>query len=294
MTRRGNGLSAESYAPLADLAPPLADAMLDALREEGVAAYAVRLNSEEDGGVASEPGPGERPTDRLFVDADARSRAELVLLERLPLEEPPGDTVFGEDLLGDEAEPARGTPAEPAAGALTARGTEPDGTGRDGPGRDGTARDEDEIWQQIVAGYEADAETRTWPDREDLGSPGEPRSPAARVIRPADPILSRPDISGDLPPDEGPPAGARNEDELHYVPPPPPPLPKTDGTGRLAWTALFGGPAYMLVASLIGWEIPGWAAFAAVGAFIGGFVTLVVRMGDRPPPDSGPDDGAVV
>lgn len=277
MTRRGNGLSAESYAPLADLAPPLADAMLDALREEGVAAYAVRLNSEEDGGVADEPGPGERPTDRLFVDADARSRAELVLLQRLPLEEPPGGG-------GEEAEPVRGPAAEPAAGALTARDTEPAGGDRD----------EDEIWQQIVAGYEADAETRTWPEREDLGSSGEARSPGARVIRPAEPILSRPDAGGDLPPDEGPPAGTRDEEELHYVPPPPPPLPKTDTTGKFAWSALFGGPAYMLIASLIGWEIPGWAAFVAVGAFIAGFVTLVVRMGDRPPPDSGPDDGAVV
>lgn len=277
MTRRGNGLSAESYAPLADLAPPLADAMLDALREEGVAAYAVRLNSEDDGGMADEPGPGERPTDRLFVDADARTRAELVLLRRLPLEEP----------TGEGPESVRGTPAEAAGGALTAHDTE----------RDGQGRDEDEIWQQIIAGYETDSETRTWPEREDLGSPGpsgEARTPGARVIRPADPILSRPEVSGDLPADEGPPAGARDEDELHYVPPPPPPLPKTDTTGKLAWTALFGGPGYMLVASLLGWEIAGWAAFVAVGAFIAGFVTLVVRMGDKPPPDSGPDDGAVV
>ncbi|MQA96547.1 MAG: hypothetical protein GEV11_18565 [Streptosporangiales bacterium] len=280
MTRRGNGLSAESYAPLADLAPPLADVMLDALREEGVAAYAVRLNSEEDGGVADEPDPGERPTDRLFVDADARNRAELVLLRRLPLEEP----------TGEGTDPVRGaSPGEPATGALTARDT--------GPGTSGG--DEDEIWQQIVAGYEADAETRTWPEREDLGSPGEagePRTPGARVIRPADPILSRPDVTGDLPdePGEERPAGTRDEEEQHYVPPPPPPLPKTDTTGKLAWAALFGGPGYMLVASLLGWEVAGWAAFIAVGAFIAGFVTLVVRMGDRPPPDSGPDDGAVV
>ncbi len=40
MNRRGNGLSADTYAPLVDLAPHLADAMLAALGEAGVAAYA--------------------------------------------------------------------------------------------------------------------------------------------------------------------------------------------------------------------------------------------------------------
>ena len=34
--------------------------------------------------------------------------------------------------------------------------------------------------------------------------------------------------------------------------------------------------------------------FTAVAAFIGGFVALVVRMGDGPPSDSGWDDGAVI
>jgi hypothetical protein len=31
-----------------------------------------------------------------------------------------------------------------------------------------------------------------------------------------------------------------------------------------------------------------------VFAFMAGFVTLVARMKDRPPNDTGPDDGAVV
>jgi len=38
------------------------------------------------------------------------------------------------------------------------------------------------------------------------------------------------------------------------------------------------------------WDVPSWAAFSAVAAFIGGFVALVLRMGDEPPDD----DGAVV
>jgi hypothetical protein len=42
------------------------------------------------------------------------------------------------------------------------------------------------------------------------------------------------------------------------------------------------------------WHMEGWALFTAVAAFIGGFVALVVRMGDDRPNDSGWDDGAVL
>jgi hypothetical protein len=104
-----------------------------------------------------------------------------------------------------------------------------------------------------------------------------PGPPQVRIIRPAAP----------QPP---PPA----EEDEHFVPPPPPPLPKLDPVSKGAWAALFGGPAYLLVAVLVGWQIPSIAAFIAVAAFVGGFATLVVRMDDRPPDDSGPDNGAVV
>ena len=74
----------------------------------------------------------------------------------------------------------------------------------------------------------------------------------------------------------------------------PPPLPTLDPVTKGAWAALFGGPAYLLIATMAGWAVPGWAAFLAVGAFVAGFAILVIRMGDRPPRDSGPDDGAVL
>jgi hypothetical protein len=104
-----------------------------------------------------------------------------------------------------------------------------------------------------------------------------PAQPPTRIVRPAAPAAR-------------PPAG----DDEHYVPPVPPPLPPLDPVSKGAWAALFGGPGYLLLAVLLGWVVPSWAAFCAVGAFVGGFATLVVRMGDRPPGDSGPDDGAVV
>jgi hypothetical protein len=88
--------------------------------------------------------------------------------------------------------------------------------------------------------------------------------------------------------------GSAGADEDHYVPPPPLPLPPLDPVAKGAWVALFGGPVYLLLAVMVGWAVPGWAAFGAVAAFVGGFATLVVRMGDEPPRGSGPGGGAVV
>jgi hypothetical protein len=104
-----------------------------------------------------------------------------------------------------------------------------------------------------------------------------PPAPQLRIIRPASPAPFPP-----------------GDDDDHFVPPDPPPLPRLDPLTKGAWVALFGGPAYLLIAVMVDWQVPGWAAFCAVAAFIGGFATLVVHMGDRPPRDSGPDDGAVV
>jgi hypothetical protein len=61
-----------------------------------------------------------------------------------------------------------------------------------------------------------------------------------------------------------------------------------------AWVALFGGPAYLLTATLASWTVAGWALFLAIAAFVGGFTVLALRLGDRPDDDSGPDNGAVV
>lgn len=169
--------------------------------------------------------------------------------------------------------------------------------------------DEDEVWRQIVASFndtaERDSADQPWPDSENL-----PAGPPRRVIKQSDEedLLREDDPAGDLL--EGPRGDPRAEDpageesghedspgedeEGHYVPPPPPPLPRTDATTKIAWTALFGGPAYLLLSAALNWNLQGWMLFAAVAAFIGGFVALVVRMGDGPPNDSGWDDGAVV
>ena len=100
-----------------------------------------------------------------------------------------------------------------------------------------------------------------------------------RIVRPASSV---------------PPAAPAPPDDDNFVPPVPPPLPSLDPMAKGAWVALFGGPGYLLLATMVGWAIPGWAAFLAVAAFVGGFATLVIRMGEKPPRDSGPDDGAVI
>ncbi|HEX4062764.1 MAG TPA: hypothetical protein VHY58_17235 [Streptosporangiaceae bacterium] len=86
-----------------------------------------------------------------------------------------------------------------------------------------------------------------------------------------------------------------DEDGGHYIPPPPPPLPNMSPVTKGAWVALFGGPAYLLVATLASWSVAGWALFLAIAAFIGGFTVLALRLGDHTDDTSDPDDdGAVV
>ena len=154
----------------------------------------------------------------------------------------------------------------------------------------GNGSDDEEIWQDLVARFDAPAAelgSAPWPEQEDLAP--KPQPVQARTLPPAEPVRR----------EAQPPAGPRDwpapaQEEEHFVPPPPPPLPKIDPVTKGAWLALFGGPAYLLVATAAGWSVPGIAAFLAVAAFVGGFAILVLRMDDGPPRDSGPDDGAVV
>ncbi|GAB3205613.1 hypothetical protein ACQEU5_01200 [Marinactinospora thermotolerans] len=269
--RRGNGLLADSYVPLILLPPALADVMLDALRRAGIAAYAVPLGEdvlEPDGITLEEP-----PTDHLYVDTNERSAAEEILRAELPglresATEPGDDAIAGlDEAPTTTAQTGRRDPAAPADG------------------------EDEEVWADLVARFYAqegagDLGPPVWPDAENV-SPGErerPPEPDEEHATDETPTVSR----------RGRREGVVEEDEGHYVPPPPPPLPRGDLVSRLSWGGLFGGPLLLLGSMLVGMRIPGWLAFLAVGAFIVGFVVLVARMGDRPPRDSGPDDGAVL
>lgn len=150
-------------------------------------------------------------------------------------------------------------------------------------------RDEDAIFAEIVAGFGETPTDISWPDEENLGPAASEddrqdstgRLPTARVVYYSEGVEKEEDDEFPEPDEEG-----------HYEPPPPPPLPTGDPASRLAWLCLVGGPLYILATVVFRWQAPGWAAFLAIAAFIGGFVTLVLRMGDEP--RDGDDDGAVI
>jgi hypothetical protein len=83
------------------------------------------------------------------------------------------------------------------------------------------------------------------------------------------------------------------EDEPYAAAPLPPPA-KLDPIAKAAWVGVIGGPGYLLVVSLfLHMAVSATAAFIAVAAFVGGFATLIVRLGDRSRRDDD-DDGAVL
>jgi hypothetical protein len=132
-------------------------------------------------------------------------------------------------------------------------------------------------------------------------SPSPPDAPASGQVAPASdepgPWAREGRSSGRLgAPDLGTGSDSDDADDSdeHYIPPPPPPLPHLDPVAKGAWAALFGGPAYLFVSTLIGRNAPGWAALLAVAAFVGGFAVVVLRHGGGPSRGDGPDNGAVL
>jgi hypothetical protein len=200
-----------------------------------------------------------------------------------------------------------------------ADGDVPGGTGAGG---NATGGDGDEaVWLDLVARFGAPSPAdgdSPWPDREDLAGPvgvtptigptpdtmpadAQPSEPPTNPTGlPGLPVM--PPIADDPWPYPASTVGSGPRDAPlpddpaveHFVPPVPPPLPRLQPATKLAWIALFGGPLYLLIATAVGATISGLAAFLAVAAFVGGFVVLVLRMDNGRPPDSGPDDGAVV
>src|SRR3954447_21642881 len=74
---RNNGLRCGSYSPAADVDPRVADALLSALRDEGIAAYAAPAPAVT-GGIM-EPRLPNSPTDRVWVDDAQVPRAKEVV-----------------------------------------------------------------------------------------------------------------------------------------------------------------------------------------------------------------------
>jgi hypothetical protein len=196
--------------------------------------------------------------------------------ERENLELRPGDPSLQVTATPPELEPGSGSDEEKppeAAESPAAQGPAADRPAADHPAADHPAADRPAADRPEASGAD------------DRPGPG-PGGDRTRVIRHASPV---PRPSGaDAVADED-----EDEDD-RYVPPPPPPLPQLDPVGKGAWTALFGGPAYLVLATFLGWSVSSWAALAAVSAFVGGFAVVIVRMGDGPSRGDGPDNGAVL
>lgn len=88
--------------------------------------------------------------------------------------------------------------------------------------------------------------------------------------------------------------GATWEDEGHFVPPDPGPAPPMEPGRRVAWVALLGSPALMVVVALLRLGMPPWV-FGALGlAFVVAFVYLVATMSRHDDDPWSGDDGAVL
>ncbi|NUR98339.1 MAG: hypothetical protein HOV67_24165, partial [Kribbellaceae bacterium] len=128
----------------------------------------------------------------------------------------------------------------------------------------------------------------------DGGDDPVPRWPASEDVDDKyEPLIDVPTgltIQDDVP-EEAPPK--KDDPHDHFVPPEPPRGPRLDWVSRAAWLGLLGGPLLLIAAAVFDFGTGRITTLAVVG-FIGGFLTLVLRMKDRLPPGDGGDDGAVV
>jgi hypothetical protein len=150
--------------------------------------------------------------------------------------------------------------------------------------------DDELAWAGIIASFDAPSldTVPSWPASENVDEPPA-EAEAETEGRPG-----REDTWSTKAVPWPPPAPTVTHDDEHFEPPPPPPIPVPDTIGRFAWAAVLGGPLFLLIATIAGLDASGWPGLFALIAFMGGFVTLVARMKDRPPNDLGGDDGAVV
>jgi hypothetical protein len=322
MPGRDNGFVARHYVPLADLDPRLADAMLEALRAEGIAAYVVPSTGQL-GGYLEVHLP-ERPRDRLWVDRRHHDRATTLL--NVHGDRPDliaaANTQDQQDGVGvDGADLERGGVA----------GSGPDGEGlADGhpekhlDGAPLSSDSADDVWAQIVAGFDLPTTEGAgpWPLAEDLPpdsdrpdsdragdssdrrrassieslytgtqDPSDTSPVPRRIVRPVDPSSGTGSSStaAATPSGEYDPLSILDE---HFVPGTPPPLPRLRRGTRWALAAILVG--VVLIVGRAFWDSVPDAVVLGVLFVVGGFIGLVAMMREDRPSDSDPDDGAVV
>ncbi len=139
---------------------------------------------------------------------------------------------------------------------------------------------DDLTWAQIVAGYDTPTASTVapWPVYEDVDAVATEDPEAPTTLLPHEPSTRF----------------ERPADEDRFVPPQPPPLPHLSAADQLSWLALIGGPAILVAAAVFSLVLPSWVTLIAALGFIGGFVSLVVRMDRGSDRYDDPDNGAQV
>jgi hypothetical protein len=298
--RRDNGLDAAEYAAAGDVDPRVGEHLLSVLALQGIAAYlqpAVDLDPVTRSAVMP-----SRPTDRLFVDRAHLRTARDYLAQ---LAEPrDGSGAAGAPTLA-ASEPAPPDEAGRAPRPAGGRGEASSEPGGDEPGGDEPDVRVDDVWAEIVAGYDTRVDTTAapWPDAENVDADrhshdsyeledtedvSQPARPADRP-RQADPpsLLTALDTFGRDLPDEP-------DDDEGYTPPPPPPLPRLSKYAVVGVLAIVTGFILFLKPSLLPID-PDVSMLLGFAAVLGGFGMLVWRL--RPGDDEDdydPDDGARV
>jgi hypothetical protein len=146
-------------------------------------------------------------------------------------------------------------------------------------------RDDDDVFREIVAGFERDSSdvVPRWPVSEDLASEPEAPAPERGLHRPVE--------------EEGLPGWVEPEalpDEGHYEPPPPPRLPRPRLRTVGAVVLLLAGFAALFVPYRVGLDDSTGSILLGMLLVAGGAALLLMSMRDAPGSDDRPDDGAVV
>jgi hypothetical protein len=261
---RDNGLTAAAYTSLGGIDPLVADPVLTALAEAGIAAYSAipgeststadtAGRSAEVDGATGERTDAPLKAERPETEAEARARVPAGFEE-----------LFVDADAIDRARPVIERSTEDAEWkSLVEQFNAPSAPGHDG----------------------GDSPVPRWPASEDVDDKYEPLIDVPAGL----PIEDKSDEDEE---DEKP-AKKADDPHDHYVPPEPPRGPRLDWISRIAWLGLIGGPLLLIAAAVLDFGTGRITTLAVVG-FIGGFLTLVIRMKDRLPPDDTPDDGAVV
>lgn len=321
---RDNGLTAATYVSMGGIDPFVAEPVLAALAEAGIAAYAAAPGdnqspeTERTGERAAEPSaesaapdastPGATAPEAVATEAAGveATSAEGLATEAPTAEAAPTDSGATDAAAVEAASTETPVAAEPAgkpAGASVRPGREEifvDAGSAERARAVILRSTEDAEWKALVEQFNA-------PPAPGRGESPVPRWPASEDVDSTayEPLIDVPSGLDQTPDTEAEEAEAEeaeaakrraaraNDPHDHFVPPEPPRGPRLDWISRAAWLGLIGGPLLLVMAALFDFGESRITQLAVVG-FVGGFLTLVFRMKDRLPGDDSGDDGAVV